>query len=78
MLRKRTDEVSRLTMRCALILMSTWSSRMMFKWRDLGLLPEYLLIGLKRGMPWHVSAFHNQWQVRAWIGQLRQNLKVIS
>jgi len=47
MLRKRTDEVSRLT--------STWSSWMMFKWSDLGRLREYLLIGLKRGMPWRVT-----------------------
>jgi len=61
MLRERTDEVSRLSMRFALILMSTWSSRMMFKWSDLGRLPEYLLIGLKRGMPWHALAFDNQW-----------------
>ena len=25
---------------------------MMFKWSDLSRLPEYLFIGLKRGMPW--------------------------
>jgi len=37
-------------------------------------MPEYLHIGLKRGMPWH--AFDNQWQVRAWSGRLWQNLKV--
>jgi len=47
MLRKGTDEVSRLSMRFALILTS------MFKWSDLGLLREYLFIGLKRGIPWH-------------------------
>jgi len=29
---------------------------MMFKWSDLGRLREYLLIGLKRGMPWRVLA----------------------
>jgi len=28
----------------------------MFKWSDLGRLREYLLIGLKRGMPWRVLA----------------------
>jgi len=27
----------------------------MFKWSDLGRLREYLLIGLKRGMPWRVT-----------------------
>jgi len=37
---------------------------------------EYLLIGLKRGMPRRVLAFHNQWLVRAWSGQLWQKLKV--
>jgi len=41
MLRKRTDEVKRLSMGFALILRSTWSSRMMFKWSDLGWLCEY-------------------------------------
>jgi len=35
-------------------------------------MPEYLLIRLKRGMPWHASAFDNQWQVRAWSGRLIQ------
>jgi len=54
MLRKRTDEVSRLSMRFALILTSTWSSQMKFKWSDLGRMREYLLIGLKRDMPWRV------------------------
>jgi len=49
MLRERTDEVSRLSMRFALI-HGYW---MMFKWSDLGRLREYLFIGLKRGMPWH-------------------------
>jgi len=49
MLRKRTDEGSRLSMRFALILRSTWPSRMKFKWSDLGQLREYLLIGLKHG-----------------------------
>jgi len=64
MLCKRTDEVSRLSMRFALILTSTWSSRMMFKLSDRGRLREYLLIGSKRGMPWCVLAIHNQWRVR--------------
>jgi len=32
---------------------------MMFKWSDLGWLREYLLIGLKRGMPWRALAFNN-------------------
>ena len=36
---------------------------MMFKWSDLGRLCEYVLVGLKRGMPWSVLAFDNQWQV---------------
>jgi len=63
MLRKRTDEVSRLSMRFALILTSAWSSRMMFKWSDLGWLREYLHIGLKRGMPWRILAIYNQWRV---------------
>jgi len=36
---------------------------MMFKWSDLGRLREYLLIGLKHGMPWRVLAFDNQWLV---------------
>jgi len=64
MLRKRTDEVSRLWMRFALILASTWTSRMMFKWSNLGRLREYLLTGLKLDMPLRVLAFHNQWRVR--------------
>jgi len=59
MLRKRTDEVSRLSMRFAL--MHPHGRRMMFKWSDLGRLPEYLLIGLKRGMSWRVLVFNNQW-----------------
>jgi len=62
MLHKRTDEVSRLSMCFPLIhLHGYW---MMFKWSDLGRMPEYLLIGLKRGMPWRVLAFDNQWRVR--------------
>ena len=60
MLRKRTDEVSRLSMRFALMLASPWSSRMTFKRSDLGQVCEYLLIGLKRDMPWRALAFHNQ------------------
>jgi len=60
-LRKRTDEVRRLSVRFALILTSTWSSRMMFKWSDLARLHEYLLIGLKRDMLWRALAFDNQW-----------------
>jgi len=51
---------------------------MMLKSSDLGRLHEYLLIGLKRGMPWHALVFNNQWQVRAWSGRLRQNLKATS
>ena len=61
MQRKRTDEVSRLSMRFALI--HPHGYWMMFKWSDLGRLGEYLLIGLKRGMPWRVLAFDNQWRV---------------
>jgi len=49
---------------------------MMFKCSDLGRMPEYLLIGLKRGMPLRASTFDNRWQVRAWSGRLRQNIKV--
>jgi len=49
---------------------------MMFKWCDLGRMPKCLLIGWKHGMPWHASSFNNQWRVKAWSGQLRQNLKV--
>ena len=49
MLHKRTDEVSRLSMRFALILTSTWCS-------SEAILAGYLIfsrfIGLKRGMPW--------------------------
>jgi len=43
MLHNRTDEVSRLSIRFALTLTSTWSSQMMFKWSDLGRLREYFL-----------------------------------
>jgi len=77
MLRKRTDEVSRLSMRFALI--HPHGYWMMFKWSDLGRLPEYLLIGLKRGMPWHAwpSTISDR-LVRAWSGPFRQNLKVTS
>jgi len=61
MLRKRTDEVSRLWMRSALIHpRGYW---MVFRWSDLGRMPEYLLIGLRRGMPWSVLPFDNQWRV---------------
>jgi len=56
MLRKRTDEVSRLSMRFALIHPHGYWK--MFKWSDLGLLREYLLIGWKRGMPWRVLSSH--------------------
>jgi len=59
MLRKRTDEVSKLSTRFALI--HPHGYWMMFKWSDLGRLREYLLIGLKRGMPWRILAFDNQW-----------------
>jgi len=45
-------------------------------WSDLGRLLEYLLIGSKRGMPWHASTFDIQWHARACSGQLRQNIKV--
>jgi len=57
MLRKRTDEVSRLSMRFALIHPHVYW--MMFKRSDLGRLREYLLIRLKRGMPWRILAFDN-------------------
>jgi len=48
MLRKRTDEASRLAIRFALI--HPHGYWVMFKWSDLGRLREYLLIGLKRGL----------------------------
>jgi len=73
---KENDEVSRLSVRFAL--MHPHGYWMMFKWSDLGRLREYLFIELKHGMPRRVLAFDNQWLVRAWSGQLRQNLKVTS
>jgi len=33
---------------------------MMFKRSDLGQLPEYLLFGLKRHMPWRALTFNNR------------------
>jgi len=62
MQRKRTDEVSRLSMRFAVI--HPHGYWMMFKRSDLGRLREYLLIGLKRGMPWRlrqpVTGYRNE------------------
>jgi len=50
---------------------------MMFKLSYLSQFPEYLLIGLKRGMSWRALVLDNQWQVRTWSGQLRQNLQQV-
>ena len=61
MLRKRT-EVSRLSRTFPLI--HPHGDRMMFTWSDLGHLREYLLIGIKHGMPW-----------RAWPSTISESLE---